>query len=83
MRLGGIDVTAIAVTLGVSRAHGLPLQRDDGIVSDGSGLQPGHGPCLECLGTRAVPDDVGEHEDGYAPCPLYVINGGAAFVAWE
>lgn len=39
--------------------------------------------CDDCGGTRAVPDDFGRHEDGYAPCPSCVIDAGSTFVVWE
>lgn len=31
-------------------------------------------PCEDCNGSRAVPDDFGQYEDGYAPCPSCVID---------
>jgi hypothetical protein len=38
--------------------------------------------CLDCSGSRAVPDDLGEYEDGYQPCPSCVIDAGDTFVVW-
>jgi hypothetical protein len=40
-------------------------------------------PCLDCNGARAVPDDLGEYEDGYAPCPACIIDAGPTFVVYE
>ena len=36
--------------------------------------------CLDCAGTRAVPDDP---SGGYAPCPACVIDAGDSFVVLE
>jgi hypothetical protein len=38
--------------------------------------------CEDCNGARSVPD-LGEYEDGYAPCPSCVIDAGETFVVWE
>lgn len=45
--------------------------------------QDQHDLCPDCSGSRAVPDDLGEHEDGYAPCPSCVIDAESTFVVWE
>lgn len=39
--------------------------------------------CQDCSGSRAVPDDLGEYEDGYAPCPACVIDASETFVIWS
>jgi hypothetical protein len=39
--------------------------------------------CTDCSGSRAVPDDFGLYEDGYAPCPSCVIDAGETFVVFE
>lgn len=44
--------------------------------------QDQHEPCLDCGDSRAVPDDLGEHEDGYAPCPGCVVDARGTFVVW-
>lgn len=41
-----------------------------------------HEPCADCSGSRAVPDDFGQYEDGYAPCPSCVVDAGSTFVIW-
>jgi hypothetical protein len=30
-----------------------------------------------------VPDDFGDFEGGYAPCPCCVVDAGSTFVAWD
>ena len=39
--------------------------------------------CSDCGDARAVPDDLGVYEDGYAPCPSCVIDAGETFVVWD
>ncbi len=36
--------------------------------------------CLDCAGTRAVPDD---RSGGYAPCPSCVIEATTTFASWR
>jgi hypothetical protein len=40
------------------------------------------GPCSNCNGARSVPD-LGEYEDGYAPCPSCVIDAVETFVVFK
>ena len=37
----------------------------------------------DCGGARAVPNDLGIHEDGYGPCLGCVVDAGATFVVWD
>lgn len=52
-------------------------------LTDEAGCGPEVGPCFDCFGARAVPDDFGGHEDGYGPCPSCVIDAGPTFVVYE
>lgn len=51
-------------------------------MPDDLGLAPQE-PCWDCGGSRAVPDDFGNYQDGYGPCPVCVIDAGDTFVVWE